>query len=271
MPNLNGVVLAQPAQGDVRDRRRAGVESGWVQGRVVAAHLGAHVGDFNGDGRADVLLQGQTASEYELPTVRQGERGRSSSRPRSLDAGDARPRRAISSSPAPTAGKGRATVCPGACSPTGSNSPCGARATLEARSRRSQMRRSRVRLRQAAQAGLSPPQRRSRAARARSRSSRPTRPGARRGSSRSPPWARRPIRSRSGRRPARAASNRKLALVYTSGSPDGVDGPGWNLAGLSAIARCNKTYADNNGAPAPVTLTTVTVAMTSASMATGCA
>ena len=48
----------------------------------------------------------------------------------------------------------------------------------------------------------------------------------------------------------------KLALVYTSGSPDGVMGPGWNLAGLSAIARCNKTYADNNGSPAPVRLGT---------------
>jgi YD repeat-containing protein len=47
-----------------------------------------------------------------------------------------------------------------------------------------------------------------------------------------------------------------LALVYTSGSPDGMMGPGWNLAGLSAIARCNKTYADNNGSPAAVTLTT---------------
>jgi RHS repeat-associated protein len=46
-----------------------------------------------------------------------------------------------------------------------------------------------------------------------------------------------------------------LALVYTSGSPDGMMGPGWNLAGLSAIARCNKTYADNNGSPAAVTLT----------------
>jgi RHS repeat-associated protein len=48
----------------------------------------------------------------------------------------------------------------------------------------------------------------------------------------------------------------KLALVYTSGSPDGVMGPGWNLSGLSAIARCNKTYADNAGVPALVALTT---------------
>jgi RHS repeat-associated protein len=45
-----------------------------------------------------------------------------------------------------------------------------------------------------------------------------------------------------------------LALVYTSGSPDGMMGPGWNLAGLSAITRCNKTYADNNGSPGAVLL-----------------
>jgi len=47
-----------------------------------------------------------------------------------------------------------------------------------------------------------------------------------------------------------------LGLVYTSGSPDGPLGPGWNLAGLSAIARCGKTYASSAGSPAPVMLTT---------------
>ncbi|MBS0400756.1 MAG: VCBS repeat-containing protein, partial [Proteobacteria bacterium] len=48
----------------------------------------------------------------------------------------------------------------------------------------------------------------------------------------------------------------KLSLVYTSGGQDGPLGPGWALAGLSAISRCNKTYADNGASPAPVTLTT---------------
>lgn len=46
-----------------------------------------------------------------------------------------------------------------------------------------------------------------------------------------------------------------LALHYISGGPDGVMGPGWALAGISLIARCNKTWAAN-GAPAGVTLAT---------------
>lgn len=47
-----------------------------------------------------------------------------------------------------------------------------------------------------------------------------------------------------------------LAFLYSSGSQDGMMGPGWNLNGLSSITRCNKTYADNGGAPAAVRLTT---------------
>jgi RHS repeat-associated protein len=45
-----------------------------------------------------------------------------------------------------------------------------------------------------------------------------------------------------------------LALAYDSGSPAGILGPGWNLAGLSTIARCNRTYAQD-GTPAAITLT----------------
>lgn len=48
----------------------------------------------------------------------------------------------------------------------------------------------------------------------------------------------------------------KLALVYMSGGADGPLGPGWSLAGLSVLARCGKTYASSNGAPAAVALTT---------------
>ncbi|MGH9929066.1 MAG: toxin TcdB middle/N-terminal domain-containing protein, partial [Pyrinomonadaceae bacterium] len=45
-----------------------------------------------------------------------------------------------------------------------------------------------------------------------------------------------------------------LALVYNSRSPNGVLGMGWSLSGLSAITRCNRTWAQD-GAPSGVTLT----------------
>lgn len=47
-----------------------------------------------------------------------------------------------------------------------------------------------------------------------------------------------------------------LALHYTSGGPDGPMGPGWALSGQSMISRCAKTWASSGGAPAGVTLTT---------------
>ncbi len=45
-----------------------------------------------------------------------------------------------------------------------------------------------------------------------------------------------------------------LALVYNSRSPNGVLGIGWSLAGLSAITRCNRTWAQDV-APQRITLT----------------
>jgi len=47
----------------------------------------------------------------------------------------------------------------------------------------------------------------------------------------------------------------KLALTYDSHLSYGIMGPGWTLSGLSSIARCNKTFAQD-GTPAPITLTT---------------
>ncbi|MGH9206050.1 MAG: FG-GAP repeat domain-containing protein, partial [Acidimicrobiales bacterium] len=47
-----------------------------------------------------------------------------------------------------------------------------------------------------------------------------------------------------------------LALHYTSGGPDGPMGPGWSLTGMSAIVRCGKTWASSGGAPAGVVLST---------------
>ncbi len=45
-----------------------------------------------------------------------------------------------------------------------------------------------------------------------------------------------------------------LALVYNSRSPNGFIGMGWSLSSLSAISRCNKTWAQD-GAPKGVILT----------------
>src|SRR5438477_12262 len=46
----------------------------------------------------------------------------------------------------------------------------------------------------------------------------------------------------------------KISLEYDSRSGNGPLGVGWSVAGLSAIYRCNSTYAQDP-APAPVTLT----------------
>ena len=45
----------------------------------------------------------------------------------------------------------------------------------------------------------------------------------------------------------------KLTLSYTSRGPNGLEGVGWSITGLSSITRCNKTYAQD-GAPGPILL-----------------
>lgn len=47
----------------------------------------------------------------------------------------------------------------------------------------------------------------------------------------------------------------QLAISYSSGGPDDTMGPGWGLAGLSAIGRCSRTWVQD-GTPSPVQLTT---------------
>ena len=46
-----------------------------------------------------------------------------------------------------------------------------------------------------------------------------------------------------------------LAIAYNSQAGDGILGPGWNLIGLSAVSRCNKTYKQDS-TPAAITLVT---------------
>ena len=46
-----------------------------------------------------------------------------------------------------------------------------------------------------------------------------------------------------------------ISLVYSSRSGKGYVGVGWNVARLSSIYRCNRTYAQD-AAPAPVSLST---------------
>ncbi|MCC7490481.1 MAG: VCBS repeat-containing protein, partial [Gammaproteobacteria bacterium] len=54
--------------------------------------------------------------------------------------------------------------------------------------------------------------------------------------------------------PGVAGVGPQLALVYHSRSGNGRLGVGWGLAGLSAITRCPRTWAQDAGAPGPVEL-----------------
>lgn len=54
--------------------------------------------------------------------------------------------------------------------------------------------------------------------------------------------------------PGVGAVQLNLGLTYDSRGSNGIMGVGWSVAGLSAITRCNKTYAQD-GAAGPVTLT----------------
>ena len=53
--------------------------------------------------------------------------------------------------------------------------------------------------------------------------------------------------------PGVGAVQLNLALTYDSRGSNGTMGVGWSIGGLSAITRCNKTYAQD-GAAGPVTL-----------------
>jgi RHS repeat-associated protein len=55
--------------------------------------------------------------------------------------------------------------------------------------------------------------------------------------------------------PSVGADRFKLALNYSSRSPDGVTGVGWGIFGMSAITRCNRTWAQDGFAQG-ITLTT---------------
>src|SRR5262245_52637424 len=44
-----------------------------------------------------------------------------------------------------------------------------------------------------------------------------------------------------------------LSLIYSHRAGNGLLGVGWSVSGLSAISRCNKSWAQD-GAPAPVQL-----------------
>lgn len=56
--------------------------------------------------------------------------------------------------------------------------------------------------------------------------------------------------------PGVAGLSPSLALVYSSRSGDGLVGMGWNIAGLSSIARCSRTFAQDSVAGPPGFATT---------------
>ncbi len=79
-------------------------------------------------------------------------------------------------------------------------------------------------------------------------------PGARPPSSAFRTPVRPPIAYRCGLPPGVGEVELDLALVYASRNGSGTAGTGWSIAGLSTIARCNRTWAQD-GTAAGVTNT----------------
>ncbi len=249
---MNGVVLAQPAKASfvtegVQAWSRDGFKAEWSP--LISA---LSVADFNGDGRADALLQGQSAGDASYLLYGKA-KGAIFGAAQAFEAGQLPPAERYQLLPGAYSGKA-ASLYAQARLPTGSNYL----ATLSGTSTVKVI----TTLADAALAfdagstasgdALATPESGGMALALLAANTAGRTPGQFAVSPMGAATYQIPIWTPPGAR----GLEPQLALVYTSGSPDGVMGPGWNLAGLSAIARCNKTYADNAGAPAAVTLTT---------------
>ena len=243
-PNMNGVILAQAAKQPfvaegVQAWSREGFSADWSPLNAIVV-----VGDYNGDGRADVLLQGVASHDasyllYGRPI------GPVFSAAISLDAGSvpaSATHRAIAGR---FAGDRAADLYFQARSPAQSNSVGRIRkstVTMAAFVMSPEMSADPDVLRSDAPEALS--------AAVVTPTSAGRTPGQFAVSAMGGATYQIPIWTPLGAR----GLDPNLALVYSSGGPDGPLGPGWSLSGLSVLARCNKTYAANGGSPAAVAL-----------------